>query len=86
MTEDNKSSSLTKKSLHEDQRLLVRILIALVLIGSTVLVQPHFDSDLFRNSFWWIGLIVAYLVLQAIVIKILKARSCVSWEVAPAHT
>jgi len=75
MTEDKKSSPLTHKPLHEDHILLVRVLIALVLIGSTVLVQPHFDRDLFRNSFWWIGLIVAYLVLQAIVITILKARS-----------
>lgn len=75
MTEHKKSSHLSPKPLHEDQILLVRILIAFGLIGTTVLIQSYFvDSNRFSHTSWWTGLIVAYLVLQAIVIKILKAR------------
>lgn len=76
MTEHKKSSHLSPKPLHEDQILLVRILIAFGLIGATVLIQSYFvDSNRFSHTSWWTGWIVAYLVLQAIVIKILKVRS-----------
>ncbi|GEM_PF-3980625 len=76
MTEDKKSSHFSQQPLHEDQKLLVRILIAFGLIGATVLIPRHFvDSNRFSQTSWWTGMIVAYLMLQAIVIKILKARS-----------